>query len=52
MLLNSAISTERWAHELRLTSPNNDKFEWLAAGIGNAAILKPRTIGAVFSADF
>ena len=30
MLLNSDISTERWAHEFRLTSPNNDTFEWLA----------------------
>jgi iron complex outermembrane receptor protein len=29
-LLNSEISTERWAHEFRLTSPNNDTFEWLA----------------------
>jgi outer membrane receptor protein involved in Fe transport len=29
-LLDSIISTDRWAHELRLTSPNNQKLEWLA----------------------
>lgn len=29
-LLDSVISTDRWAHEIRLTSPNNEKLEWLA----------------------
>lgn len=29
-LLDSVISTDRWAHEFRLTSPNNQNLEWLA----------------------
>ncbi len=28
--LEQIISTERWAHEFRLTSSNNEQFEWLA----------------------
>jgi iron complex outermembrane recepter protein len=27
--LDSQISTDRWAHEFRLTSANNEHFEWL-----------------------
>ena len=29
-LLDSVISTDRWAHELRFTSADSDKVEWLA----------------------
>ena len=29
-LLDSVISTDRWAHEFRLTSANNQDLEWLA----------------------
>jgi iron complex outermembrane recepter protein len=28
--LDQIISTDRWAHEFRLTSANNEHFEWLA----------------------
>jgi outer membrane receptor protein involved in Fe transport len=29
VLLNFDISTDRWVEELRFTSPNNDRLEWL-----------------------
>lgn len=30
VLLDSQISTERWVHELRLTSPESETIEWIA----------------------
>lgn len=30
VILDHDLSTERWAHELRLTSAGNDRYEWLA----------------------